>query len=148
MKRLTLSALLCFASFFAFYANGQEKQKPVIMNQPLWGPAGYNVAAYYYLPDIETYYDIPAKKFIYQEKSEWVFSNELPAKFQSYDLYRGHKVVINRPHPYFNIAAHRVRHARFRGQANTQLTIRDSTNPKYDIVKAQYKSPQNQGQAN
>jgi hypothetical protein len=108
--------------------------------QPLWGPTGYNVAAYYYLPDIDVYYDVPEKRFIYQDRGKWAFSAALPEKFQNYDLYSGYKVVLNRPHPYFNLNAHRARYGRFKGQLNKQETIKQSTNRKYFVVEGHPKA--------
>ena len=32
---------------------------------PQWGPADYDDVRYYYLPDIECYYDVPHSMFIY-----------------------------------------------------------------------------------
>jgi hypothetical protein len=134
MKKILLSAALCVALACSSTVNAQENAKPIISNQPLWGPTGYNLAAYYFLPDIEAYYDIPEKKFIYLDNGKWTFSTTLPEKFKDYDLYSGYKVVLNRPHPYFNLNAHKARYGRFKGQIKKQETILESTNPKYFVV--------------
>lgn len=55
---------------------------------------------YYYLPDIQAYYYVPQRQFIYQEGGRWVFAASLPDRCRSYDLYRGYKVVVNEPRPY------------------------------------------------
>lgn len=57
-----------------------------ISDQPRWRPAGYDYAEYYYLPDIETYYYVPQRQFIYMSNGRWVFVK--------YDLYDNNKVVI------------------------------------------------------
>ena len=96
------------------------------------------------MPDIGVYYDVPEKKFIYNENGDWVHSPSLPQKYKSYDLYKGYKVVLNRPHPYFNLNAHKERYARFKGQPGRQLSIKDSTNPKYFVVDGHPRSIQQQ----
>ena len=40
--------------------------------QPAGGPAGYQYVDYYYLPDIETYYYVPSKQFIYLNNGKWI----------------------------------------------------------------------------
>jgi hypothetical protein len=39
-----------------------------IGSQPVWGPVGYDHVDYYYLPDIETYYYVPTRQFVYFNK--------------------------------------------------------------------------------
>ena len=62
---------------------------------PPWGPAGYSDARYYYLPDVEAYYEIQSTMFIYQDKGLWVRRPFLSKQYRNYDLYRGYKVVMN-----------------------------------------------------
>jgi hypothetical protein len=50
---------------------------------------------YYYLPDIETYYDLSNQDFVYLENGQWLFSNSLPSMYSSYDLYNGFEVALN-----------------------------------------------------
>ena len=38
------------------------------------GLYGYDYAEYYYLPDIEAYYYIPRRQFVYMAGGHWVFS--------------------------------------------------------------------------
>ena len=128
----------------AFGAAAQQNSKSIFSVQPLWGPMGHNLASYYYLPDIETYYDIPQKKFIYWENNQWQFSSTLPERFKDYDLFKGYKVVLNRPHPYYNFEAHKARYDRFKGQLNRQVSIQESTSPKYFVVEGHPKGPQMQ----
>ena len=58
-----------------------------------WGPADYPTAHYYYLPDVQAFYDVQAAMFIYYDKGMWVHRPNLPKRFKDYDLYRGYKVV-------------------------------------------------------
>ena len=73
---------------------------------PSWGPAGYANVEYYYLPDIEAYYDIRASQFIYFGGGGWIRASYLPRQYRNYDLYHGYKVVLTdyhgyRPYTYF-----------------------------------------------
>lgn len=61
---------------------------------PDWGVAENNNARYYYIPDIETYYDVKGQNFVYMKDGTWAKTNELPATYKDYDLYSGYKVVL------------------------------------------------------
>src|SRR5690349_11852372 len=86
-----------------------------IGTQPEWGPAGYDYAEYYYLPDIDVYYSVPQRQFIYFSNGRWVFGASLPYMYRSYNLYNSYKVVINEPRPYLRADVYRVKYARYKG---------------------------------
>lgn len=92
---------------------------------PAWGPAGYDNARYYYLPDIECYYDIPNSMFIYFAGNRWVHSRFLPSRYRTYDLNHGYKVVMNDyrgNRPYDHFREHRIQYARgYRGPAQRNI---------------------------
>jgi len=151
MKKTLLAGVVFFCAI-ACVKNSQA-QVSVGLNinigsQPLWGPAGYDVVEYYYLPDIQMYYYVPSHQFIYLNGGNWVFVNSLPARYRGYNLYSGYKVVINEPKPYLHFDAHRVKYAKYKGAKSKQVVIRDSRDPKYFVVKGHpgnakghYKSP-------
>ena len=105
MKTLKLFA----AAIVLFIATSSQAQVSVNVNigsPPSWGPAGYAAVEYYYLPDVQAYYDIRASQFIYFGNGKWVRSRYLPRQYRNYDLYSGYKVVLNdyhgtRPYTYF-----------------------------------------------
>ncbi|THU40499.1 hypothetical protein FAM09_08545 [Niastella caeni] len=103
--------------------------------QPLWGPVGYDVVQYYYLPDLQMYYYVPSRQFVYLSNGNWLFAAGLPASYRSYNLYTGYKVVINEPKPYLHFATHKVKYAKYKGHKGKQGVIRDSKDPKYFVVK-------------
>ena len=105
-----------------------------IGSQPVWGPVGYDYAEYYYLPDIDAYYYVPRRQFIYLSNGHWIFSASQPVRYRDYDLYSGYKVVINEPRPYLHAAIYRTRYAPYRGR-HDQIIIRNSDEPKYYVVK-------------
>jgi hypothetical protein len=53
---------------------------------PRWAPPYYSGARYYYLPDLELYYDLSAREYIYLIDGQWNFSPYLPAMYSNYDL--------------------------------------------------------------
>jgi len=97
MKKLKLIAvgivLLVSSSIHA-----QVSVNVNIGTAPSWGPAGYSNVDYYYLPDIEAYYDIRASQFIYFGGGKWIRSRNLPNQYRNYNLNNGYKVVLNDYH--------------------------------------------------
>ncbi|WP_269684707.1 hypothetical protein [Flavobacterium lacustre] len=86
-----------------------------IGSPPAWGPAGYSSVEYYYLPDVQAYYDVRATQFIYFGGGRWIRSRYLPNQYRNYDLYNGYKVVLNDYHgsrPYSHYKEHKVKYYR------------------------------------
>ena len=99
-----------------FASNSMNAQVSVSVNlgiQPHWGPVGYASVNYYYLPDVEAYYDIRATQFIFLSNGVWIRSSNLPRQYRNYDLNSGYKVVLNDYHgsrPYSNYRYDRVKY--------------------------------------
>jgi hypothetical protein len=94
-------------------AQGQISVNVHLGSAPAWGPRGYDNARYYYLPDVEAYYDVNTSMFIYISGNTWIRRSYLPQRYHDYNLYRGRKVVMNNYHgntPYYN---HRVYQAKY-----------------------------------
>lgn len=127
MKRVfSVLALVTVLSVAGSSASAQVSVSVNIGAQPEWGPRGYDRADYYYLPDVEAYYYVPRRQFVYMDAGRWVFAASLPARCGNYDLYSGYKVVINGNRPYDHFYDHREQYARYRGWNNRQECIRDS----------------------
>ena len=133
MKTLKLVAL----GLFLFVSNLTQAQVSVsvtIGSQPSWGPAGYSNVEYYYLPDIEVYYDIRTSQFIFFSGGKWIRSRNLPAQYRYYNLYKGYKVVLrdyhgSRPYSYFK--KHKQKY--YRGyKAGPQRTIGRGQEMRYE----------------
>lgn len=100
------------------FASEMQAQISVNLNvgtPPLWGPAGYSDVRYYYLPDVEAYYDVNTSRFIYFSGNTWVHRRYLPKQYRNYDLYNGYKVVMtdyrgNAPYTYYK--QHKVKYAK------------------------------------
>jgi hypothetical protein len=122
----------------SLFANSSQAQISINFNvgaQPLWGPVGYDRADYYYLPDVESYYSVADKQYVYQNNGKWLFSNSLPSRYSGYNLYNGYKVVINQPKPYLTFANDRVKYAKYKAYKGKQPAIRYSNDSKYFVIK-------------
>lgn len=117
MKKFTLGILALFAVMaFNSHANAQLRigVNVNIGAQPGWGPAAYDEAQYYYLPDYECYYYVPARQFVYLTNGRWTFGASLPTSYGYYDFNSCYKVAVNRPYAYNYFDQDRERYGRYR----------------------------------
>jgi hypothetical protein len=61
---------------------------------PVWAPVERVEVQYYYLPDIDCYYDVPSQKFIYFLNGKWFRSARLPYRYRNYNLRGGNVVYL------------------------------------------------------
>lgn len=111
LKLIAIGILLLISNAF----KAQVSVNINIGSPPLWGPVGYTDVRYYYLPDVEAYYDIETSMFIYYGGGIWIHRSHLPAHFSHYDLYSGYKVVMNDYHgssPYNHFHDHKKKYAK------------------------------------
>ncbi len=128
--------LITFGLIFLLFSSveAQVSVNVQIGSQPSWGPSGYSNVNYYYLPDVQSYYDIRASQFIFFSKGKWYKSSHLPIQYRNYDLYNGYKVVLtnykgNRPYAYFN--DHKVKYFKgYKGKPQKSISHRDNDHHK------------------
>ena len=142
LKMITLGIMMFFAS------NSINAQISVNVNlglQPSWGPVGYSSVDYYYIPDVQSYYDVRATQFIYLSNGAWIRSSRLPNQYRNYDLNRGYKVVLNDYHgsrPYTNYRYDRVKYYKgYKGKPQQSIGYRNHKNDNH----GNYKSNGNHG---
>jgi len=127
MKALKL-VVIGIILFFASAAQAQISVNLNIGTPPAWGPSGYSEVQYYYLPDVEAYYDVNASMFIYYEGRSWIRRSYLPGRYRNYDLYGGYKVVMRDYHgktPYYNHRMYRTKYAKgYRGPYQRNIGVR------------------------
>jgi len=134
MKKFTILSILILSMAFLQETNAQVKLNVNLNvgNQPAWGPVGYDHVDYYYLPDIDAYYNVPQRQFIYLDGRDWAFSNSLPPRYSGYNLYNGYKVVVNEPRPYLRGDVYRGKYGKYKGNNGPrQVIIRDSHDERY-----------------
>jgi hypothetical protein len=151
MKNLKLVAII-LVMFFA--SNTMHSQVSVNVNlgvQPSWGPVGYSSVDYYYLPDVQAYYDVRSTQFIFLNGGKWIHSNRLPVQYRNYDLERGYKVVLNDYHgsaPYTQFKYHKQKY--YKGYSKPQQTIgnRGRGKEKHDKYEYHGNNGHNNGEGN
>lgn len=133
LKLITLGLMMFFAS------NSMNAQVSVNVNlglQPSWGPVGYFSVNYYYIPDIQVYYDVRATQFIFLNNGVWIRSSNLPRQYRNYDLDRGYKVVLNDYHgsrPYAYYGNHKVKYYKgYKGKPQKSIGNSNRGNDNHD----------------
>ena len=132
MKKLVFAAtmLCCCLLFKPADAQVRVHASLNIGNQPGWGPVGYNHVQYYYLPDIDAYYDVSAHQYVYNDNNQWVHARVLPQRYNTFDRYHSYKVVINQNNPWDRDDEIRARYSNYKGRHDQQV-IRDSRDARY-----------------
>jgi hypothetical protein len=131
MKKFILFVALIVSVLFSAQPIGAQVRVHVNIGlQPLWGPTGYDYVDYYYIPDIDAYYDVPHASYVYFDDGRWITARELPPRYRDFDLYRAHKVVINEPSPWLRHEHYRDMYSGYRGRHDQEF-IRDSHEEKY-----------------
>ncbi len=132
MKKKFLFAILFCCLSNPFFLNAQTHASVNSSSQPIWGPVGYDLAENYYMPEIESYYNVRSRKYMFLINGKWVTSSTLPTRYSNFDLYHGYKVVINEKNPYLRFNKHRVKYISYWNKHN-QEPIRDSREVKYYV---------------
>jgi hypothetical protein len=110
------SIKVLIAGMLFFITTGVTAQVAVNVNlgtPPVWAPAAPVEVQYYYLPDIEVYYDVPAHRYVYLNNGVWIRSSNLPKRYRGYDLYHSRPVYLrgykgNQPYVYYK--QHKVKY--------------------------------------
>ncbi|MCW3128353.1 MAG: hypothetical protein JWO03_4011 [Bacteroidetes bacterium] len=134
MKKTMFLIVLLSTILVTQQAHSQASISVNIGVQPVWGPVGYDYVNYYYIPDIDAYYDVPNRVYIYQDGGVWVRRPSLPPAFVGYDLYHGYKVVINDRDPWLRHDVYRNKYVVYKGH-HDQAFIRDSREQRYYQIK-------------
>lgn len=134
MKKI-ITLMMVAASLCTIAGHSQISLSLNIGTQPAWGPTGYDHVDYYYLPDMDAYYDVPNQVYYFKNGNSWTRTSSLPARYRNFDLYHSHKVVINNVNrPYLQNDKYRRQYAGFKGK-HDQVVIRDSKEEKYFVNK-------------
>lgn len=72
-----------------------------------------NSGNYYYFPEIDIWYDISNRRFIYFENARWIFSRELSDRYRDYDVNNGYKVLVDETRPYVHANRYRDRYINY-----------------------------------
>ena len=130
MKKIIIAITLLAGTFFYQNATAQIRVSINIGTQPVWGPTGYDYAQYYYMPEMDVYYDIQNRMYYYPNGNRWTPTATLPARYGRYNIYNTYKVVMNQNQPWRNAQTNRRQYATYRNR-HDQGIIRDSRESRY-----------------
>lgn len=90
-------ALMLFAGGYSNKASAQNVHVNININIPAWAPYYENQSQvrYYYLPDIECYYDVRHGEFVYLNDGVWIFSRFLPPAYAWFNLNNCYIVALD-----------------------------------------------------
>lgn len=131
MKRIFYLSILFFGLGFVQSADAQINVNVNIGSQPLWGPVGYDYVRFYYMPEIDVYYDVAHRRYTYYQGNRWVTKSKLPGRYKNFDIYRTYKVVLNDSNPWRYHRRHRDHYSRY-AHNHSQVIIRDGGRSRYD----------------
>ncbi len=109
IKWITLGILLLVG-----ISNQAQVSVNVNFSTPTWGPR-VTTQEYYYLPDVNSYYDIRARQFIYFNNGGWIRANQLAPRYRGYNLNGGNIIVLNDYHghsPYTHYKSHKIKYGK------------------------------------
>lgn len=138
-----MSAILV-SSFIYKAADAQVNVSINLGSQPQWGPSGYDHVDYYYMPDLDMYYNVPNRSYTYLQGNRWVTVNSVPAQYRNYDFYKGYKVVVNEQSPWNHNNNYKTRYASYR-ENYSQPNIRDHNVKVKKTKEVKYKDNKSNG---
>ncbi len=151
MKNLKFT-LVAFIILFTLQVNAQFS-----INLSLGSRAQYpnhyrnnDITSYYYLPEIEAYYDVNSALFIYNGPRGWVRSTNLPEYCSNYDINRGYKVALNYRgnSPYANFNYDRQKYYRNNNRNYKEEYYRGRRDRRNDYVEASKRNRYNNNGTN
>ncbi len=143
MNTIAKSICTMLVSMYSVAVFAQVSVSVNIQSQPLWGPVGYDYVSYYYLPEYDIYYNVPARQYVYLDGGRWIFAAALPPRFANVNLYSTYKVVLTEPRAYIYHNTHVVKYVKYKKGGVSQVVIKNSNDPRYYKVKGhpQYSTP-------
>lgn len=125
--------LIVFGLLFIASSQAQVSVNVNLGSPPVWAPVDRVETQYYYLPEIDTYYDVPSERFIYISNGNWIRSERLPARYSKYNL-RGGKVVYLTDYrgnsPYVYHKQHKVKYVTTSYKQPTKVVYVKGKGPK------------------
>ena len=92
-----LWTVILFAGNSGCAVNNQTQSQRANVTPPAWAPyyANADMIRYYYFPDIECYYDVWNRDFVYLDDGNWMFGSTLPPIYSWYDLNSAFIVLLD-----------------------------------------------------
>ncbi|WP_051719092.1 hypothetical protein [Hymenobacter sp. IS2118] len=92
MKFLLQPLRIALLGLFALAATPAAHAQVIInVNPPSWGPAVPQGAQYYYIPETNGFYDVPARQYVVSRNGRWIRTTTLTG----YNTANFHPVVVD-----------------------------------------------------
>lgn len=110
----TLKLIATGIIFFAAASTSQAQVSinvnigaPAVVVRPAWIPQNHVNVDFYYIPEIESYYDVSAGLYVYLDNGNWCRTRYVPVRYRNYDLNHARRIELrgyhgSRPYSYFN----------------------------------------------
>ena len=125
MKKFFYLSIIFLGLCMASTSQAQVSVNFNIGSQPLWGPVGYDYARFYYMPEIDVYYNVATRKYTYYHGNRWVTKSKLPGRYKNFNIYRTYKVVMNDRDPWRYHSRNRNSYSRYSNNYS-QVVLRDA----------------------
>lgn len=128
MKRSIILAAI-FALGIAVKSDAQVSVSINIGNQPAWAPVGNVSTPFYYIPEMNVYFDVARAMYIYPNGNQWVYVKNLPTRYRQYNMYNVYKVPVNRGgKPYLMNSRDLANYGKYASYHGKQQAIRPNNN--------------------
>jgi hypothetical protein len=120
MKKLRF-AIFAIALFCMSGVPAQISVHVNIGHHHAMAPERREVAHFYFLPEINAYYDVNTSMYIYLNNGVWIHRSHLPYQYRHFDMNRSHRVLLNDYHgnsPYDHFREHKMKYGNERGHMN------------------------------
>ena len=103
---------------------------------------------YYYLQDVEAYYDNQTSMYIYLSGDRWTRVKHLPSSYRNFNLNTANKVIIrdyNGNSPFYYYKAHKVKFPKghYKSKNNSYWSVKEYKNQRKQAGKSQNKNYKN-----
>ncbi|MDP9047095.1 MAG: hypothetical protein M3N14_03100 [Bacteroidota bacterium] len=86
----------------------------VVVEEPVYQPAPVvynNYEDYYYLPDVDAYYNVNRQCYYYNDGNRWVAAAYLPGVYRDYDWRNERRFEVRASRPYLRDDIYRARYS-------------------------------------
>jgi hypothetical protein len=89
------TGIIILLTMLSGFGTSSLQAQVVRYTNPVWAPAYYPGVRYYYIPDIEAYYDLSNQDFVYLDEGQWLFSYGLPPMYAGFDLFDAFVIALD-----------------------------------------------------
>lgn len=107
---------------------------PAVVVRPAWVPQNHVNVDFYYIPEIQSYYDVSSGLYVYLDNGNWCRTRYVPVRYRNYNLNHARRIELrgyhgSRPYTYYNCHNERYSNNRYN---NRYVESRRYDNRRYD----------------